>query len=99
MQPHIILEPVEESYGTTVSNTTISLPGTIPDSARSIQIQAETQPVRVRWDGTDPTESVGFLLSTGETYRFDGRKYIDDMVLIRGAGSDATINVVYESWN
>lgn len=99
MQPHIILEPVLEVYGTTITNTITSLPGAIPDSAKSVRIQVEAQPVRVRWDGTNPTATVGYVIVAGETVEFHGRKFIDNAVLIRGGGTDATINVVYESWN
>jgi hypothetical protein len=35
-------------------------------------IQAETQAIRVRVDGADPTTTVGHLIAAGESYRYYG---------------------------
>lgn len=50
--------------------------------------------VRVRWDGTDPTSTVGHILPASTAYtwssvQFNGAKFIRDS----GASSDATIFV------
>lgn len=48
--------------------------GAIPADTRIIQIQAETQPVRYRDDGANPTSSVGQILAPGDTLWYDGAK-------------------------
>lgn len=45
---------------------------TVPSGATVALIQAESQSIRWRDDGTDPTTSVGMLLSAGESVFFTG---------------------------
>jgi hypothetical protein len=45
---------------------------TVPTGATVALIQAETQSIRWRDDGTNPTTSVGMVLSAGETMFFTG---------------------------
>lgn len=45
--------------------------GTIPAGSERVILQAETQNVRYRDDGTDPTSSTGFLLVTNTIYEFN----------------------------
>ncbi len=44
----------------------------IPEKARLVYIQAETQSIRWRDDGTSPTASVGNLIQAGDTIEYDG---------------------------
>jgi hypothetical protein len=48
--------------------------GTIPADTRLIAIQAETQPLRWRDDGTNPTSSVGMIIAAGDILWYDGAK-------------------------
>jgi hypothetical protein len=59
--------------------------GTIPSQARIVLIQAETQPIRWRDDGTNPTTTVGMLLAVGETLVYNGR--LSSIKLIETAAS------------
>lgn len=45
---------------------------TIPANTTVALIQAETQSIRWRDDGTDPTTTVGMVLSAGESMFFTG---------------------------
>jgi len=45
---------------------------TVPAAARAALIQAESQPVRWRDDGTAPTASTGMLIDAGETLFYVG---------------------------
>lgn len=45
---------------------------TVPSGAQFALIQAESQDVRWRDDGTNPTASVGMLLASGETLAYTG---------------------------
>lgn len=47
---------------------------TIPTNTRAALIQAESQNVRWRGDGTDPTASVGMILVVGQPVWFDFQK-------------------------
>lgn len=99
MQPHIVFEPSTETYGTTITNTTATL--TVPIGVTRATIQVETQDVRVRFDGTDPTAGVGLLLKAAAAgypamYRIDGYSKLVAAKFIRATGSDGFISVLYE---
>lgn len=65
--------------------------GAIPDGATRAIVQPETQDVRVRTDGTNPTGSVGILLSAGGLYEF-GSDEIAAARFIQTAAS-ASLNI------
>lgn len=46
---------------------------TIPAGARVAIIECETQNVRWRDDGTDPTATVGMILETGDEFLYSGK--------------------------
>lgn len=52
----------------------LTVPGVATNSARPITalIQAETQGLRWRDDGTDPTTAIGMLIPAGETLEYTG---------------------------
>lgn len=45
---------------------------TVPTGARIALIQAESQPIRWRDDGTNPTATVGMTLPVGSALEYDG---------------------------
>lgn len=45
---------------------------TLPNGAQFAVVHAETQDVRWRDDGTDPTATVGMVIAAGATMRYDG---------------------------
>lgn len=65
---------------------------TVPSGARVAVIQAETQAVRWRDDGTDPTASVGQVLAAGADMVYTG-----DLSAIKfiEATASAKLNVSY----
>lgn len=67
-------------------------PLTIPKAARAALIQAESQPVRWRDDGTAPTASAGMLLDAGETLFYVGS--LDALRFIE-AQAPAVLNVSF----
>jgi hypothetical protein len=46
---------------------------TVPARTRSILVKCETQSVRWRDDGTDPTTTDGFRLDSGEEFWYTGK--------------------------
>lgn len=66
--------------------------GTIPANAARVLLQAESQNVRWRDDGTDPTASVGTLIYAGQLFEYTGTlsaiKFIE-------AASGGKLNVSY----
>lgn len=47
---------------------------TVPDNASWALIECESQQVRWRDDGTNPTTTVGHLMSPGDILEYDGTK-------------------------
>ena len=64
----------------------------IAGSPRFAVIRCETQAVRYRDDGTDPTSSVGMSLAVGDSLVYDGD--LKRIKFIEQTGS-AKLNVVY----
>lgn len=67
--------------------------GTIPDGARRALISVETQAVRWRDDGEDPTDSVGHLLPPG------GFMYEGDLAAIKLIEAAASAAVFVSFYN
>ena len=65
---------------------------TVPDGAGLVMIQAETQSIRWRDDGTAPTTTVGMLLAVGDTLFYTGKS--KNLRLIETTAS-AKANVAY----
>jgi hypothetical protein len=66
-----------QQLGTLTSATGLTVPARDPISGMDVKanfalIVAETQDVRWRDDGTDPTSSVGMLLKAGVIFQYDG---------------------------
>lgn len=76
----------------TVSTTSVSAPVFATPDTRWVLFEVITSNVRVRWDGTAPTSTLGHLLFVNYGYlwpvnMFSGAKFIRDS----GASVDATI--------
>lgn len=65
---------------------------TVPRGATVALIQPETQAVRWRDDGTNPTASVGMPIAVGETLPYIG--YLENIKFIEQTAS-AVLNVAY----
>jgi hypothetical protein len=65
------LEPLGYQKITPLSTPAKAL--TVPARCRSVMLKCETQSVRWRDDGTDPTSSDGFLLDSGEEFFYTGK--------------------------
>jgi len=85
----------------TVSNSAQTLtqatykPSTGP-AAESAFVTCHRGEVRYRYDGTDPTATVGHILSDGGYIRLDGMHQIESFKAIRAGSVDAELNVTYE---
>jgi len=67
--------------------------GTIPAGTEVVMLQCETQNVRYRDDGTNPTSSVGMILVTNTIYTFTVAQ-LAAMKFIEAAAS-AKLNITY----
>jgi hypothetical protein len=65
-------------------------------SAQTAFISCEDANIRFRYDGINPTGTVGHLLYAGETLVLSGHANIAAFRAIRAAGVDAELNVTYE---
>lgn len=65
-----ILDAPFAAVGAQTRNATLSSAVTLtaPAGANTLWMSVETQNVRLRFDGTDPTATVGLLLYAGQTY-------------------------------
>lgn len=78
----------------TATSSVFTLP-TPPAGTRRTVIQAETQSLRWRDDGTDPTSTVGMLIPAGGELRYDGAA-VGALRLTAGA-TGAIANISYYS--
>lgn len=62
-----------------------------PVGGRILMLNPETQGIRIRDDGTDPTNSVGLLIPAGSCYKYVGD--VRELRIIEAAGS-STLNVL-----
>lgn len=67
---HEIIDAPFAAVGSQTRNATLSAAVTLtaPTGANTLWISVETQNVRLRFDGSDPTATVGLLLYAGQTY-------------------------------
>lgn len=66
---------------------------TVPEGAEMALVQAESQNVRWRDDGTDPTATVGMLLMAGATLEYDAAQL--SVVEFIEAAASAKLNISY----
>lgn len=69
---------------------------TIPPGTAFIEVQAETQAVRYRADGTDPTAAIGMPLAVG-VREIIGIQNLAALKFIEQTAS-ATLNISYYGW-
>ena len=79
----------------TVSTTAVELTATKYASAVRATITIETAKVRVRFDGTSPTSSVGHVVDTNSVINLEGTKQISLFKVIREGDTDATLSASY----
>lgn len=67
------------SQSLTVSTAAVAATGYTPvpsvDGVFAVSFDIQVSNVRVRWDGTDPTSTVGHLLYAGTNYTWDCAKF------------------------
>ena len=66
------LSPIPTSGYQQITSLSAATALTVPSAAKVALIQAETQSVRWRDDGSDPTASVGMVVAAGETLFYTG---------------------------
>ena len=80
------------AIGVTASLLEVGLPGGFHRRAVKLYISNETNSIRVRWDGTAPTASVGHLLTAGDSITIEGEQNCSNFKAIR-VSADATLMV------
>lgn len=80
------------SQSLTVSTSAVAIGTAFPATTDMVTFDVQTNTVRARWDGTDPTSTVGHILYAGNSYtwsrsQFNAAKFIR----ISTATADATI--------
>lgn len=63
--------------------------------AVKIFLTVETNSIRVRWDGTDPTASVGHLLTAGSSLTIIGDQNCSRFRMIRASADATTMMTIY----
>lgn len=81
----------------TVSTSAVSLTSADVQGAVAAEITVENGPIRFRTDGSDPTASVGHLLSDGDVLFLDNISDMTALSMIRDASTDGDITVSYFS--
>lgn len=76
-----------------ITNVSAAVGLTVPAGTSMALIQVETQTVRWRDDGTNPTATVGMVLAPGSTLEYTGSSF-GSIKFIEVAAS-ATINISY----
>ena len=64
--------------------------------ATAVIISVETNGIRFRYDGGEPTSSIGHALASGATYELPGAVNVSQLRMIRSGGADATVHLTYE---
>jgi hypothetical protein len=82
------------AIGGTAAKLAIAQLGGFKKRAVMMFISVETNSMRVRWDGTAPTASVGHLLAAGDTLTISGEQNCANVKLIR-VSADGTAMVTY----
>jgi hypothetical protein len=83
------------SLGFTAAKTTIAQAGGFTKRAVKVLVTVESNPIRIRLDGTAPTASVGHLLNAGDSYLVEGEGNVTNFRMIRQSGTDATVMCSY----
>ena len=96
---HVIGKLIPFNFETiTVSTAAIGFTASILASdpkPKKIIITVETQQIRYRMDGTDPSATVGHLLNPMDSLVLEGYSQLNGTKFIRKGSADATIMVSY----
>lgn len=66
-----------------------------PVGAKFVTLAVESNAIRYRADGTDPTATDGMPIAAGSTVEIKGKDSISRLKMIRSGGADATVHVHY----
>lgn len=82
----------------TVADTAIGITASkitsAPPTAARMLVTVETQPIRYRTDGTNPTTTDGILLTAGSSITIYGSRNITRFRAIRSTASSATVQIL-----
>jgi hypothetical protein len=81
----------------TVSTTAIGITAGIIDGHNHAVITSENADYRYRVDGTDPTASVGHLITAGTPLILEGSREVNNFRAIRDAAADVTLSVTIDT--
>ena len=97
--------PVAYAYGTGTVSTTVldltdltGLTAALVNQADRLRLTVNSNAVRYRYDGGDPTTSDGHLVPTNGEILLDHNTNIRALRLIRSGGSDAAVSVTLEQF-
>ena len=79
----------------TVSSTAVSFTAATEAGRNQAFITVETNAVRYRADGTDPSATVGHVLEVGDVLELEDRDEIDKTSFIARDAGDATLSISY----
>lgn len=82
----------------TVSTSVVGLSSMKYPGRGKVLITIASQPIRLRYDGGNPTSTVGHYFDAGTTINIDGQDNLQNIKFIRDttATGDATVSVTYE---
>lgn len=74
-------------------STLIHSPTALPQM-KSCLLRVENAEIRIRWDGTAPTSSVGLPVEVLETFKVETFTDISQLKMVRTTGTSASVTVV-----
>ena len=77
----------------TVAASAVGL--TVPTDVNYAIMSVETGAMRVRVDGTNPTATIGFLVSAGQELKVFGSDQLNNLKMIRVTSDSAVLNIQY----
>ena len=77
----------------TVSNISVAL--TVPANSLYAYLNLDTNPIRLRMDGTAPTAAIGFAMAAGDILFLSGSQLLTAFRAIRQGGADGVLNIHY----
>ena len=83
------------AIGCTSTKIDISQTGGFHKRAVKILCTVEDASIRIRYDGTDPTASVGHLFSASDFFIIQGEQNISRLRMIRSGGTNGVVRITY----
>jgi hypothetical protein len=93
-----VLDYATLAVSTSAVSLTADASPNLPSTCNRVFITCETQPVRWRADGTDPTASTGHLLAKDDSISFTGVKYrqlLEKIRFIATVAGDGALKITY----